>query len=81
MAAGVCYEIAADAHFDVLLRVAVVLNFANRAPRSFILRTPNPEEVQIEAVLQDIPMVLADMICRKLSQLTCTIGVEMRACP
>lgn len=78
---SVCYEIAADAQSDVLLRVAIVLNFANTAPRCFTLRTPNPDEVHIEAILQDISMVLADMICRKLSQLTCTIVVEMRAWP
>jgi hypothetical protein len=78
---SVCYEITADAHSDVLLRVTVVLNFANQAPWSFSLRTPNPEEVFIDGVLRDVPGVLAELIRRKLMQLTCLIGVDMRAWP
>jgi hypothetical protein len=76
---SVCFQIAADAQPDVLLRVSIVLNFANRVPWSLSLRTPNSEEVLIEAVLRDVPAVLADMICRKLTQLTCVTWVEMRA--
>jgi hypothetical protein len=45
------------------------------------LRESAPEEVLTEAVLREIPVALADMIRRKLLQLTCVIDVEMDLWP
>jgi hypothetical protein len=74
-------RIAADAHPDVLPRIASVLSFANKAPSSVSLRTVGDEQVLIEAALCDVPSSLADLIRRKLLQLTCVIEVEMQPLP
>ena len=78
---SVAYRISADAHPDVLARIATILNIANRVPWSVSLRESAPEEVLTEAVLREIPAALADMIRRKLLQLTCVIDVEMELWP
>jgi hypothetical protein len=74
----VTYRIRADAHPDVLLRIAGVLNYANRAPWSLTMRASGAEQVLIDTVLRDVPALMADMIRRKLTQLTCVISVEIR---
>jgi hypothetical protein len=78
---SVAYRISADAHPDVLLRIAGTLNFANQAPWKFSMRSSGVEEVIIETSLRAVPAVLADMIRRKLMQLTCVISVDMRPWP
>lgn len=78
---SVTYCISADAQPDVLLRIAGVLNFANQAPWNLSMRVSGVEEVMIETALRDVTAVLADMIRRKLTQLTCVVSVEMRPWP
>src|ERR1700722_1775965 len=78
---SVTYRVRADAQPDVLLRVAGVLNFANQAPWNLSMRVSGVEEVTVETSLRHVPTVLADMIRRKLMQLTCVISVEMRPWP
>ena len=78
---SVVYRINADAQPDVLLRIAGGLNFANQAPWSLSMRASGVEQVMLETSLRDVPAVLADMIRRKLMQLTCVISVDMRPWP
>jgi hypothetical protein len=78
---SVLYRIDADAQPDVLLRIAGVLNFANQAPWTFCMQNSGVEEVTVETSLRDVSAVLADMIRRKLTQLTCVIKVEMHPRP
>jgi hypothetical protein len=78
---SVAYRINADAHPDVLLRIAAALNFANQAPGNLSMRLSGIEQVIIETSLRAVPAILADMIRRKLMQLTCVISVEMRPWP
>lgn len=78
---SVAYRISADTHPDVLLRIAGTLNFANQAPSTFSMRLSGVEQVIIETSLPAVPALLADMIRRKLMQLTCVISVEMRPGP
>jgi hypothetical protein len=80
-AVSITYRICADAQPDVLLRVAGVLNFANQAPYNLTMRSSGVEEVTIESSLRAVPALLADMIRRKLMQLTCVVSVEMRPWP
>lgn len=68
----------ADADPDVLLRVAVQLNLANRAPTTFHLCSQE-DEVIIETELVGVADTLIDMICRKLAQLTCVREVKSKA--
>lgn len=75
------YIISADAQPDVLLRIAGALNFANQAPWSLSMQASGVEEVMIETSLRHVPAVMAELIRRKLMQLTCVISVEMRAGP
>src|ERR1700686_1765497 len=77
-AISVTYRISADAHPDVLLRIAGVLNYANQAPWSLSMRVSDPEEALVETALRNIPAALAELIRRKLMQLTCIVSVEMR---
>jgi hypothetical protein len=77
---SVTFRISADAHPDVLLRIAGVLNYANCAPWSLSMRSSGHEEVLIETALRDISATLAEVLRRKLMQLTCVIAVEMVAC-
>jgi hypothetical protein len=79
--ASVTYRIAADAHPDVLLRIAGILLLANEAPWSVSLQASGSEEVLVEVALRDIPADLVDMIRRKLTQRSCVIHVETRPWP
>jgi len=78
---SVTYRISADAHPDVLLRIAAVLNYANRAPWSLSMQMSGLEEVLIQTALRDIPASMAEMLRRKLTQLTCVVSVDLRPWP
>jgi hypothetical protein len=69
--------VAADAEPDVLARVANVLTIANLAPRRANLEKHGNDTVSIELEVGPIGHTTADMIRRKLSQLTCVTGVKM----
>jgi hypothetical protein len=78
---SVRYRISADAHPDVLLRIAGALNYANRAPWNLTMRASGAEQVLIDTALRDVIAVMADMIRRKSMQLTSIVSVEMRRWP
>jgi hypothetical protein len=78
---SVAYRIAADAHPDVLLRIAGILMVANKAPSSVSLQSSDSEGVLIEIALREIPSDLVESIRRKLTQLSCVIHVETRSWP
>jgi glycine cleavage system regulatory protein len=71
------FRIEADPEPDVLARVAGVFNVANIAPRRATLRRESPDMVNITVAIELAGAVTADMIRRKLEQLTCTLSVEL----
>jgi hypothetical protein len=73
------FAIEADAEPDVLARVANVLNLANVAPLSANLHKESLERVKILAEMESISASTAELIRRKLAQLTCIISVEVTA--
>jgi hypothetical protein len=72
------FRIEADPEPDVFARVAGVFNVANIAPRRATLRRELPDTVYITVAIELSGPVSADMIRRKLEQLTCTVSVELR---
>lgn len=66
----------ADAHPDVLLRVAATLNVLNAAPRAFRLESGEDETVVICVALDGCSEQQAEYVSRKLSQLTCAVTVS-----
>ena len=67
----------ADDSPDVLLRVASNLNVLNRAPAEFVLRRQATDgEARIEIVLAHCDDVEIDLLCRKLTQLSCVYTVS-----
>ena len=71
------YAIEADAEPNVLALVANVLNLANTVPLSASLQRKSIERVQIAVEMERIGATTADMIRRKLMQLTCVFAVEL----
>jgi hypothetical protein len=71
------FAIEADAEADVLGRVANLINLANRVPRSVTLQRQSLERVHILIEMEQISAGIADMIRRKLIQLTCIISVDL----
>jgi hypothetical protein len=71
------YAIEADAEPDVLGRVANLFNLANIAPLSAHLNRGAREVVVISVDIGPINRTTAEMICRKLAQLTCVNNVEL----
>jgi len=70
------FTLEADAAPDVLVRVAGVFNLANVGPLSVSLRRTPSEQVNISVAIALTSAAKADMIRRKLAQLTCTISVD-----
>jgi hypothetical protein len=73
------FSIEAEAHPNVLARVAGIFDIANVAPRSANLRRESSERVKISIGIELANAFTADMIRRKLEQLTCTLSVELIA--
>jgi hypothetical protein len=71
------FAIEADAEPDVLARVASLFIFTNVAPLSASLHRESTERVKILVEMESISASTADLIHRKLAQLTCIISVEM----
>jgi len=76
--ASFVFRITADADPDVLSRVAGAFNFANKAPSAASLREHTANRVVIEVQMRDLSALIADLIRRKLLQLTCVADVELR---
>ena len=76
--AGVAtFDIVADAHADLLLRVGVVLNLLNTIPRrvDFVCLADGLAHVRASVDCEEFQ---AELIARKLRQLTAVRDVELR---
>lgn len=71
------FAIEAEAEPDVLARVANLFNLANVAPLTANLYRESFERVNIVVEMELIRASTADLIRRKLAQLTCIISVEV----
>ncbi len=74
----VTIRVSADADADVLLRIAVQLNFLNTAPSRLSLER-HTEHVNVVAGFEACSLETASLVCRKLAQLTCVVEVSMDA--
>jgi hypothetical protein len=72
-----CFRVKADAEPDVLARVANIFNIANAAPHQATLLRDSPDVVNVSIAIELSGAAMADMIRRKLEQLTCIISVEL----
>ncbi len=73
------FIIEADAAPDVLARVAALFNIANVAPHSASLSRELSDQLKISVGIHLTSAITADMIRRKLEQLTCVISVVLTA--
>ena len=71
------FVIEADPQPDVLLRVAMIFNLANVAPRSVRFQRQSEGNATIEIVMPVLGGAQADLLRRKLEQLTCTLSVSL----
>jgi len=71
------FRIEADAEPGVFARVAAVFNIANIAPRRATLDRESPGTVNIRVFIELARAGIAEMLRRKLEQLTCTLSVEV----
>jgi hypothetical protein len=71
------YTIEADAEPDVLARIAGLFNLANLAPLSVNLRRKSSELVVLTVEIGPMRNALAEMIRRKVAQLTCVNEVTL----
>jgi glycine cleavage system regulatory protein len=70
------FHIEAESQPDVLARVANVFNIANVVPLRADLRRASPDQVIITVAIELPLPATADLIRRKLEQLTCTLIVD-----
>jgi glycine cleavage system regulatory protein len=70
------FRVAADAEADVFARVASVFNIGNIAPQQVSLRQAAAGQVHISVAIELPSTTTADLIQRKLQQLTCTLSVD-----
>jgi hypothetical protein len=71
------FRIKADPEPGVFARVAGIFNIANAAPHRATLLRDSPDVVNISVAIELSGAAMADMIRRKLEQLTCVISVEL----
>jgi hypothetical protein len=71
------YEVRADADPGTLPRVAAMLALANVAPLRVNCERESTREVLITAVLDGIPAVSAELILRKLQQLSVVVEATL----
>jgi hypothetical protein len=71
------FNVVADAHADLLLRVSAALNLLNVAPRVFHMETRPEEGTAAVSALVDCAEPQAELIARKLRQLTSVRDVVM----
>jgi hypothetical protein len=71
------FTIEADAEPDVWARIANLFNAANVAPLNATLHRPSPQRVHLSVRMGRISATTADMIQRKLLQVTCVTSVEL----
>lgn len=71
------FNVVADAHPDLLLRVGVALNLLNVAPRVFHMES-RAEGTAAVSALVDCAQPQAELIARKLQQLTSVRDVVVK---
>jgi hypothetical protein len=71
------FSIVADAHPDLIGRIGAVLNLFNIAPRSFRMESQG-EGIAIVHTSLNCAAPQAELVARKLQQLTCARQVEMK---
>ena len=71
------FRVKADAEPDVLARVASLFNIANAAPCQAIFLRDSSDVMNMSVAIELSGATMADMIRRKLEQLTCVISVEL----
>ena len=71
------FSLVADAHPDLVLRVGAALNLLNVAPRVFHMES-QPDGVAAVSALVDCAESQAELIARKLQQLTSVRNVVMK---
>jgi hypothetical protein len=71
------FQITADPEPSVLARVASLFNIANVAPRRATLYRDKAERAAISIEIDLSSAAIADMIRRKLEQLTITLSVNV----
>jgi hypothetical protein len=79
--AAYSFAVEADADPDAFARVAGVLTVSNLLPRAVTLRREGQDLVSMAIKIGPLGHVMADMIRRKLLQLTCVISVDMEVLP
>jgi hypothetical protein len=72
--------LSADADADVLLRIAVQLNFLNTAPSRLTLER-HEDRVDVVVGFETCALQTANLVCRKLAQLTSVLEVSMDPAP
>ncbi len=72
--------VSADADADVLVRIAVQLNYLNTAPTRLWLERLG-ERVEVVADFNACTHRAVDLVCRKLAQLTSVLEVSMNPEP
>ena len=71
------FVIEADPQPDVFLRVAMIFNLANVAPHSVKFQRQSEGNATMEIIMPLLSGAQADLIRRKLEQLTCTLSVSL----
>ena len=75
------FTIEADAEPDVLARIANCFNLANVAPLRATLQRQSSDFVKMAVEIGPLSVASADMINRKISQLTCVHEVAVQRAP
>ncbi|MEP7247712.1 MAG: hypothetical protein ABI885_29055 [Gammaproteobacteria bacterium] len=70
------FRVRTDVSPDVMLRVTSQLNSLNQAPLNAVLRRVGDDEVLFEIAIPGCTRFAAEMVCRRLSTLTCAIEVS-----
>ena len=74
------FEVIADAHADLVVRVGAALNLLNVAPRVFHMES-RPEGTAAVSAWVDCAEPQAELIARKLQQLTSVRDVVLKYAP
>lgn len=68
-------RVRADAHADVLFRIAAQLNLLNCSPIRFVLEQGAEDDVLVEVHIAGCTDTSIGLMCRKIERLTCVYEV------
>lgn len=71
-------SILADAEPDALLRIAALVRALNQTTEQLVQRRRADSVMTVDILLANCTEHAADMLCRKLMQLTCVINAKWR---